>query len=48
MSLAVQRCGKILIMDVKLNPMALFENATTSSEACVKLPEKQSEDDSSL
>lgn len=46
MSLAVQRCDKILIVGVKLNPMALFENIITSSEARVKLLERQSEDKS--
>lgn len=41
MSLAVQRCDEILILDVKLNPMALFENIIASSAACVKLPGRQ-------
>lgn len=40
MSLAVQRCDKILILAVKQNPMALLENTI---EAFVKLPERQAE-----
>lgn len=34
MSLAVQRHGKILIVDVKLNLMALLENIILSNKTC--------------